>query len=343
MLGRVTTVVYTDGACIPNPGPGGWAWAVPDGPYASGHSADSTNQRMELMAAMEALKSLPGTVEVRSDSTYVVKCFSERWYLGWEAKGWKNAKKRPVDNQDLWRPMVELFHRRANELTFTWIKGHSDDLMNDLVDRLAVEAASTQSGRSGSGQPADLGPADRPGARSPRHGNSKLEAIEGWKVVVFGHRPTELGGYAPDNPKAIRVKDRMREILEGLRLLHPDLVVLTGLGLGAEMLGAEAANEASVAYVAVLAHPDPDSPWPELTRARYRRLLSGAAASLTMTAKAPRTKQDAGKASGVRNIALVSAAQGAIVVWDGTERQLATTVNSLEKRIADDMWIISPG
>jgi ribonuclease HI len=105
MLFEMTTIVYTDGACIGNPGPGGWAWAVPGGPYASGNSPDTTNQRMELTAALEALKALGGPIEVRSDSKYVVDCFNQRWYVNWEAKGWKGSNKKPVANQDLMRPM----------------------------------------------------------------------------------------------------------------------------------------------------------------------------------------------------------------------------------------------
>ena len=81
------TVVYTDGACSGNPGPGGWAWAVPGGPFRSGAEARTTNQRMELAAALEALRSLDGPVVVMSDSTYVVNCFRDRWYDGLDPAG----------------------------------------------------------------------------------------------------------------------------------------------------------------------------------------------------------------------------------------------------------------
>ena len=108
-------VVYTDGACSGNPGPGGWAWAVaPDGtPSAAGGEARTTNQRMEITAALEAVRTLAagGPVVVVSDSTYVVNCFRDRWYVKWEANGWRNAKKQPVANADLWRPLVELVGR----------------------------------------------------------------------------------------------------------------------------------------------------------------------------------------------------------------------------------------
>jgi ribonuclease HI len=141
-------VVFTDGACLGNPGPGGWAWAEPDGAYASGHEARTTNQRMEITAAYEAVKAHPGPLEVVSDSTYVVNCFRDRWWVGWIARGWNTSARKPVANRDLWEPFVELVRARG-DVTFRWVKGHSGDRMNDLVDLLAVEAAQTQSGRSG--------------------------------------------------------------------------------------------------------------------------------------------------------------------------------------------------
>ena len=145
-------IVYTDGACSGNPGPGGWAWAVPDGPYASGAETHTTNQRMEITAALEAVKSLGSAadaLEVVSDSTYVVNCFRDKWYAGWQKRGWTNSQRKPVANRDLWEPLVEQVLLLGN-VTFRWVKGHGSDPMNDLVDRLAVEASLTQTGRTGS-------------------------------------------------------------------------------------------------------------------------------------------------------------------------------------------------
>jgi ribonuclease HI len=141
--------VYTDGACSGNPGPGGWAWAVaPDGePCASGGERHTTNQRMELMAAIEAIRvNAPVAREhlkrlvIVSDSTYVVNCFRERWWVRWKANGWRNAKREPVANDDLWRDLIALYEGfpEAERPDFQWVKGHSGDPMNDLVDRLAV-------------------------------------------------------------------------------------------------------------------------------------------------------------------------------------------------------------
>ena len=134
-------VIYTDGACSGNPGPGGWAWAIDHETYASGSEAQSTNQRMEVRAVAEAIAANPGPIEIRSDSTYVVHCFRDRWWAGWERRGWKNSQKREVANQDLWRPLIAAYRERADELTFSWVKGHSGDPMNDWVDELAVLAA----------------------------------------------------------------------------------------------------------------------------------------------------------------------------------------------------------
>ena len=147
------TIVFTDGACLGNPGPGGWAWAEPGGAYASGAEPRTTNQRMEITAAYEAVRSHPGPVRIVSDSTYVVNCFRDRWWEGWLRRGWKNSARKPVANRDLWEPFVDLVRRRG-DVTFSWVKGHSGDAMNDLVDALAVEAAQTQAGRSGRAAPA---------------------------------------------------------------------------------------------------------------------------------------------------------------------------------------------
>jgi ribonuclease HI len=139
------TVVYTDGACLRNPGPGGWAWAESESRYASGYEPQTTNQRMELLAVVRALDANRGPVLIVSDSTYVVNCFKQRWWSGWRQKGWRNAKGEPVANQDLWRPLIEtVVDLRASEVELAWVKGHSGHPMNDLVDQLANTAARLQ-------------------------------------------------------------------------------------------------------------------------------------------------------------------------------------------------------
>lgn len=149
----MSVVVYTDGACLGNPGPGGWAWVVVDGQYASGAEAHTTNQRMEITAALEALCSFeaagePGPIEIASDSTYVVNCFRDGWWQGWQRRGWVNSARKPVANRDLWEPLIEIVNRRG-DVSFRWVKGHSGDEGNDMADRLAVEAAQLQQGRCG--------------------------------------------------------------------------------------------------------------------------------------------------------------------------------------------------
>ena len=132
-------VVYTDGACSGNPGPGGWAWVIPGGAWASGAEDPSTNQRMELQAVLHAVNSLEGPLEIWSDSTYVVNCFRDEWWVGWERRGWKNSQKKPVANQDLWKPLIQAV--KGRDVAFHWVKGHSGDEWNDIADELAVEAA----------------------------------------------------------------------------------------------------------------------------------------------------------------------------------------------------------
>ena len=343
------TTAYTDGACQGNPGPGGWAWAVPDGRWASGAEAVSTNQRMEIKAALDAVASLDGPLEIVSDSTYVVNCFRDRWYVGWQQRGWLNKAKKPVANQDLWKPLVELVTGRG-DVTFRWVKGHSGDVMNDLVDRLAVEAAATQRGRSGTGDPGPLGPADDPGLRreaAPAAGagaaSGRAPAVPaGHLVVVGGHRPPALGGF-DRNPVADDVRRRLSEVLAAKAELHDDLVVLTGLGLGAEQLGAEAAVTAGVPYVAVLPFPEPDAPWPRASRERFRELLAGAVDRITLDQVVPATRQRAGVALGRRDAWLARNASEAVVVWDGADADVGRLVRSYQDHLGEEeVFLVTP-
>ena len=144
-----STVVYTDGACRGNPGPGGWGWVVPDGPWAAGAAAETTNNRMEMQAVLAALAALEGCdpVEVVTDSGYIVNCFEQRWWEGWQRRNWRNSKKEPVKNQDLWVPLIEQVLERG--VSFRWVKGHGGDPWNDAADLLATQAADMQRGSQG--------------------------------------------------------------------------------------------------------------------------------------------------------------------------------------------------
>jgi ribonuclease HI len=95
---------------------------------------------MELSAVIEALKALSGPLHVMSDSTYVVNCFRDRWWVAWQRNGWRNSKRQPVVNRDLWEPLVAHVNERG-DVTFGWVKGHGSDPMNVLVDELAVAEA----------------------------------------------------------------------------------------------------------------------------------------------------------------------------------------------------------
>ena len=330
----MTTQAYTDGACKGNPGPGGWAWAVPGGAWASGADPATTNQRMEICAAYEAVRANLGPLEVVSDSTYVVNCFRDRWWEGWLARGWTNSAKKPVANRDLWEPFVELVRARG-DVTFRGVKGHGGDPMNDLVDRLAVEAASTQRPRSGSEPPEALGPADRAPFRDA------TSELPGHPLVVLGHRPPELGGYdATARHDAIRRK--IREILEATHELHDDLVVVSGLRLGAETLGAEAACEAGVPVVVVLPYPDPESVWPSAAQARFRALRDQATDVVLLQRKVPESKQKAGAALARRDAWLARNAAAALLVWDRSDDVLGRLARSLEDHLGDDVWILDP-
>lgn len=355
-MARDPITVYTDGACSGNPGPGGWAWAIPDGAWASGAAAHTTNQRMEVQAVLEAVTSLDGPIDVVSDSTYVVNCFRDRWWEGWLRKGWVNSQKKPVANRDLWEPLIDAYRADPGRLQFRWVKGHSGDPMNDVVDRLAVAAAASQAGASGTQPPTALGPADAPsrngGQRAAGSGIDRKQRPaaaggdddrpDGHLLVVAGLRPPGLGGY-DETPAAVAVRRRLQEIIGAKAALDPDLVVLTGLGLGSEQLGAEAAAAAGVPYIAVLAYPDPDRVWAAPNRARFADLLAGASSARTLQRGAPETRQAAGGALARRDAWLARHADEALVVWDGDDASVGRLVRSLQDHLGEDqVWIVEP-
>ena len=136
-------VLYTDGACSGNPGPGGWAAIIIDDAEErtlSGAELNTTNQRMELMAAIEGLRAISGRRRVRlhSDSAYVINCFRDRWWERWERNGWLGTGKKAVTNRDLWEQL--LAESRRHDVVWVKVAGHSGDLLNDRVDALARAA-----------------------------------------------------------------------------------------------------------------------------------------------------------------------------------------------------------
>jgi ribonuclease HI len=133
-------IIYTDGACSGNPGPGGWGAILIYGEHRkeiSGYAPLTTNQRMELTAVIEGLKQLKEACQVKvySDSAYLINAFNQNWLAKWQKNGWKNIKKEPVENQDLWKELLEL----ANKHKVAWhkVKGHSDNIFNNHCDELA--------------------------------------------------------------------------------------------------------------------------------------------------------------------------------------------------------------
>ena len=329
--------VWTDGACKGNPGPGGWAWVDDAGRWASGAEAQSTNQRMEIMAAYRAVLDHPEPLTVISDSTYVVNCFRDRWWEGWMKRDWKNSQRKPVANRDLWEPFIELYRSR-DDVFFEWVKGHAGDEMNDIADRLAVAAAESQAEGSGDEVPDTLGAADEVGgavATSPADRDRRLPA--GRLLGVFGARPPELGGYEA-NPVADSVGRRLQEILAAKRLMHDDLRVVSGLRLGAEMIGADAAVAEGIPLVAVLPFPDPDAVWPESSRRRFAQLCEAADTVITLERAVPDTKAKVGGALRRRDAWLARNLDEAIVVWDGSETFTGRLVATLRDRLGDDVW-----
>ncbi len=142
MAEKNTVYIYTDGACSGNPGPGGWGalmrWNGHEKTF-SGGEADTTNNRMEMTAVINALEALkkPSRVELYSDSKYVLDGMT-KWLSGWKARGWKTADKKPVKNQDLWERLDSLI--QIHDINFHWVRGHNGHEENEFVDKLAVAA-----------------------------------------------------------------------------------------------------------------------------------------------------------------------------------------------------------
>jgi len=144
--------LYTDGACSGNPGPGGWGAILI---YAgvekelSGFVPQTTNQRMELTAAIEGLKALkyPCHVKLYSDSAYLINAFNQHWLDNWQKNGWVNSQKKPVENQDLWQELIKL--ARIHTIEWIKVKGHHDNEKNNRCDELARAAIARQNAASG--------------------------------------------------------------------------------------------------------------------------------------------------------------------------------------------------
>ncbi len=142
MTDPITVVMYTDGACSGNPGPGGWCAILRYGEHEKvlqGGASLTTNNRMELRAALAGFQALtrPCLVEVHTDSEYLHKGITE-WLARWVRNGWRTGDKRPVKNQDLWRALRAAM--QPHQVTWRWVKGHAGDAMNERADQLAVAA-----------------------------------------------------------------------------------------------------------------------------------------------------------------------------------------------------------
>ena len=150
-----TVTIYTDGACSGNPGPGGWGAILrykDTEKELSGGAADTTNNRMELTAVIEALALLkePCVVELYSDSKYVIDGLSKGWARGWQKRGWIKSDKKPALNPDLWERLLELTDR--HEMRYHWVKGHAENEKNNRCDQMAVAESKNSSKNRGNSQ-----------------------------------------------------------------------------------------------------------------------------------------------------------------------------------------------
>jgi ribonuclease HI len=354
----VGTTVFTDGACSGNPGPGGWAWIEPDGPWAAGFDPDTTNQRMELTAVLRACERFEDPLHIVSDSTYVVNCWRDRWWSGWLKRNWRNSRKDPVANRDLWEQVVPHFRDRPG-LRLEWVKGHSGDRWNDLADRLAVGALQRRGDTSGEGDPPEevLGSADRNGggrssssassdrssrpsdAAGPTSGAESRSGLRrsadprvplGQLVVVTGARSA-----SPDRTGLLA---KLSRVLAAQSEMNPEVVVLSGLRRGAESLGVAAARDAGLPYVVVLPYPDPTADWPEAETAEFRRCLEGAREVVVLENKRPTDLEGRRKSLARRDGWLRSVADSVVFMADPADADSEDSLSRWEKALGEDLW-----
>ena len=269
--------------------------------------------------------------------------------MNWQKNGWKNSQRKPVANRDLWEPFVELYEARAGEITFQWVKGHSDDPMNDLVDRLAVQACVTQQPAAGDHppDPATLGPPDAPRARSaaataaPAKRRRARARRSPPRPRSGPRRPSWAGGRRTPWPTDVR--RRLAELFAAKATLHPDLVVLTGLRLGAECWRRRRPSTPRCPTWRCCRTPSPTGRGPRTTAAGSPSWSRRPASVVTLEKKRPESRADFRNALARRDGWLAANVHEAVLVWDGDDRSLAELHRKLVKRLGEEeVWVLAP-
>ena len=300
---------------------------------------------MELTAVLRAIQDNPGRpLHLVMDSTYV-KDGLQKWSVNWIKNGWLTKDKQPVKNREIWEPLIAERDARAHELTFEWVKGHSGDAMNDLVDELAVVqrdhfragVGPTPGAPGGGGKLSDLPVEEQRAERRRRDGRIP----EGHLLVAVGLGPDGLGGW-DQNPTADDVRRRLTEWIDAQAQIHPDLVVVTGLRPGAELLAAEAAIRADVPYAAVIAFPDQDRNLTTAARSRFVDLKGRAVRVIAFEKKSPADSDAFRKAMARRDTWLANAADQAVLVWDEQDNRLDRLHTELDKVLGDNLLVLRP-
>jgi ribonuclease HI len=218
--------IYTDGACSPNPGPGGWGAVIIDGvggvTERSGSSTASTNNRMELTAAVEALKSLeqPGKIVLYTDSQYLKKGVTE-WIQLWQQNNWRTAAKKEVKNVDLWQQLIEQLRR--HEIVWKWVRGHAGNYWNSRADELAVAARQSVESAAVTEMGVPAGPAENHielfTGVTCRHSTG----VGGWAVILSWRDHVRVLGARSEELTANQLY--LQAVISGLKSLKKALPV----------------------------------------------------------------------------------------------------------------------
>jgi ribonuclease HI/uncharacterized phage-like protein YoqJ len=337
----VPTLVYTAGVREPGADVAGWAWVVPAGRFACGASSRAPRTRMQLAAIVEALRALPGQLEIVTDAPDVAATFLEDRWPAWEARGWRSRAGREIPDRDLWESLVAACRERGgpDAVQIVTMNEPTNRGSGYPVHHTAAELAraAAASGRSWSG---DEVPEAVTAGPVVEHGSGNH--LTGFPLGVFGPKPPGLGGFPP-NPVLDRLRSRLAGIITTAAARHHDLRLVCGLRPGTELAAAEAAVEVGVPVDVVLPYPDPVRSWPEKSQEQFRQGLKLADRVLILQKRMPTSRHQAGLGLARKDAWVVRRLATAVLVWDGRDETFRAVHRDLQAHLGPALTVIDPG